>query len=316
MKYTIAIIPAGLLVLTVIFCGCRRAEIIHPQRRLVIEAIYVTGRIIPSQEISVVALGGGILKKCLVRNGERVTYGQLLFKLNSPSLASFPSQPSRSSGYLDPKMVTYLKGLSPTFTVPPEQMKVGMNSAVSSNRAGFELMSIRSPAAGKVFQLFHSEGETVRPGDVLAIIGHPTERILQLNVDQKDIVKIREGLKVLFRDDLHPLVTYEGTIRSIYPVLNETNYTFRVDATIPGVYPDSVFIHMPVEGNVIIRENPNALVIPRDALFNADSVMIRKGDASVKIFIKKGIQTVDHIEVVEGLDEGSSVVMPGKRNSP
>jgi biotin carboxyl carrier protein len=309
-------LPAVLLLFTGFFYGCRHGIVVYPQRRPVIEAVYATGRIIPSHEISVVAPGGGILKKCRVKNGERVNNGQLLFLLNPASPGFLMGQPSRAVSDIDPKTLAYLKNMSPAVTLPPELLKSGTNVATLPANAFSQAVSIRSPAAGKVFQVFHIEGETVRQGDVLALIGHPTERTIQLNVDQKDILRIREGQKVLIRDELHPGVTYEGIISSIYPILNEVSYTFRVDATIPGGYPDSIYIHMPVEGNIIIRENPNALVIPRVALFTDDSVIIRKGNSSVKTFIRKGIQTFDHIEVIEGLDEQSAVVMPEKRNNP
>jgi HlyD family secretion protein len=206
--------------------------------------------------------------------------------------------------------------MSPNTALTPELLKGGLSSPVSYGNSGTDLVSVRSPVSGKVFQLFRNEGEAVRPGDVMALIGHPTERTLQLNVDQKDILRIHEGQKVKIRDDLRPDITYDGTIITIYPVLNEANFTFRVDASMPGGYPDSGYIHMPVEGNVIIREDPTALVIPRDALYTDDSVMIRKGNVSVKVHIRKGIQTADLIEVMQGLDEKSAVVMPEKKNRP
>jgi multidrug efflux pump subunit AcrA (membrane-fusion protein) len=288
------------------FQGCRQDVIVHPERRKVIEAIYVTGRIIPSREVMIIAPGGGIIRKCRVRNGDRVENGQPLFLLGTLPNATSAGQPSAISPAMDPKLLASLKTLSPNMTIPPELLK-------SSTASQF---TMRSPEAGKVFQILRTEGETVRPGDLMAIVGHPTERTIQLNVDQKDVLRIRAGQLVLIRDDLHPGVTFEGTVQTIYSMLNETNYTFRVDANIPAGYPDSNFIHMPVEGNIIIRQHDNALVIPREALYADDTVIVRKGNAKVKVFIRKGISTADDIEVTEGIDEGATIVIPAKMNMP
>ena len=68
-----------------------------------------------------------------------------------------------------------------------------------------------------------------------------------------------------------------------------------------------------MEANIIIRQQNNALIIPRKALVADDSVQVKQ-DGNIKtIAVETGIRTLDDVEIVKGLDESSLVVLPSQK---
>ena len=171
---------------------------------------------------------------------------------------------------------------------------------------------IKSDRAGTVFQTLKEAGEAVRAGEPVALLGETSQRIIKLAVDQQDINKIKTGQEVLLKTDATGNTIFHGSISRIYPVMNEVDQTFRVDA----VFNDSLgqrYIHSSVEANIIIRQQNNALIIPRKALVADDSVQVKQ-DGNIKtIAVETGIRTLDDVEIVKGLDESSLVVLPSQK---
>ena len=182
-------------------------------------------------------------------------------------------------------------------------------SQLANARSDLDNYFIRTESEGTVFQLLKEAGEAVRAGEVVALIGASSKRIIRLAVDQQDIDKIKTGQQVLLKTDVGGNTIFHATVSTIYPVMNEIDQTFRVDA----VFSDSTlqrYIHSSVEANIIIREKNHALIIPRNALVTADSVRIKKDGKIKTVFVATGIHTLDDVEIIKGVDESSEIVIP------
>jgi HlyD family secretion protein len=170
---------------------------------------------------------------------------------------------------------------------------------------------IRAVSGGTVFQLSKEAGEAVHAGEVVALLGESNSRIIKLAVDQQDISRIKTGQEVLLKTDVNGNSIYKAEISHVYPVMNEVDQTFRADA----IFKDSTqqpFIHSSVEANIIIQKKENALVIPRKALLEEDSLRVKREGKIITIAVKTGIRTLDDVEVLSGIDESSEVVVPSK----
>ncbi len=69
------------------------------------------------------------------------------------------------------------------------------------------------------------------------------------------------------------------------------------------------FIHYPVEANVIVHNQPNALVLPRNAVDSEDSVWTEQNGRRQKIKVRTGITTTDYVEILDGVDEKTKVII-------
>lgn len=165
---------------------------------------------------------------------------------------------------------------------------------------------IRSQVNGRVFKTFKEKGELIRRNEVVAILGSSDAFYLQLNVDELDIQRIQASQPVVVKIDAYPDRIFKATVSKIYPLVDARQQSFRVDATLNEKLPGN-FSGLALEANIIIRENPNAMVIPKSALLQGDSVLVHGESGTRKVKITKGITTLDEVEVLEGIDSQSLI---------
>lgn len=165
---------------------------------------------------------------------------------------------------------------------------------------------VRSLMDGRLLSTKKEVGEVVRRGEQLALIGKSDSYFLQLSVDEQDIRKLQVGQKVLFKADAFADSVFEGVVSKVYSLVDTRQQSLRVDVSIPATFPSS-FSGLAVEANIVVREKRDALVLPKN-LVQGDSVWIEKEGERVKIQITKGIETMDEVEILNGLDSSSRVL--------
>ena len=185
-------------------------------------------------------------------------------------------------------------------------------SQMAAAQTDYDNYFIKSESKGFVFQLMKEAGEAVRPGEMVALLGDEQGRVIRLSVDQQDIDRIQANQEVLVRSDVSGSTVFHAFVSRIFPVMNEVDQTFRVDA----IFRDSLqqpFVHSSVEANIIIQKKNNALIIPREAMIADDSVEVIQDGKRKNIFVETGIRTLDDVEVLHGIDESSEVIVPLKK---
>jgi len=188
-------------------------------------------------------------------------------------------------------------------------------SQLSTAGKDLEDFFIRSDRDGVVYQTFKEAGETVYTNEVVALLGERNNQVIRLAVDQQDISRIRTGQQVLLQADVTGNTIYEALVSYIYPVMNEQDQTFRVDALFTGQEAPS-FIHSSVEANIIVQKKNKALVLPRKALAGNDSVWVQVKRNRKKTGIKTGITTLDFVEITAGLNEKTPVLLTTENDAP
>lgn len=192
-----------------------------------------------------------------------------------------------------------------------DQLNVELQNArnqlqIASDESG--RYTVRSEVDGKVFQTLKDQGELIRRSEVVAVIGNDTEFYIQLSVDELDIQRVKKDQDVWVRIDAYPDKVFHATVDKVYPMVNQQQQSLRVDAKLRETLPGA-FSGLALEANIIIRQKEKALVIPKTALLAGDSVMIKTEDGDRKIKIVKGIETLDEVEVTQGLDSLSTLIL-------
>lgn len=70
------------------FAACRQQQVVHPYRTDIVEAVYASGKIVADSEYQVYALGAGIIEKKLVKTGDTIRAGQVLYTIQNEAPAS------------------------------------------------------------------------------------------------------------------------------------------------------------------------------------------------------------------------------------
>ena len=160
--------------------------------------------------------------------------------------------------------------------------------------------SVRSEINGRVYKTLKEKGELVRRNEAVAVIGSGDSFYLKLSVDEMDIRKVKEGQEVFVKIDAFADQVFQATVSKVHPLVDSREQSLRVDADFTKPLVDG-FSGLAVEANIVIQKKERALVIPKSLLLSGDSVFIQTKDGNRKVKIKKGIETLDEVEVLEGL---------------
>jgi RND family efflux transporter MFP subunit len=175
-------------------------------------------------------------------------------------------------------------------------------SEVSSVMTGYN--QIKAVVGGRVYKRMKQNGDFVRRGDVLAVIGSTNDLYAKLSVDETNINKVRVGQPVIVELNTSKDKTFRAAVTEIYPSFDEQTQSFYCKA----VFTDKLDFKVSgtqLQANIIISEKKNALVIPKNYLGFGDKVKVKgKGEVDVKT----GFVSSEWVEILDGLNEGDEIV--------
>jgi multidrug efflux pump subunit AcrA (membrane-fusion protein) len=179
------------------------------------------------------------------------------------------------------------------------------------NQKQLEDYVIKSFISGMVLETYKEEGETVRRGEVLALLADPKKVYLRLEVDELDIEKVKIGQPVLVKLDVYRDALFKARVSKIYYRLNKQNQSFRVDAEFEGEVPQR-FLGLTAEANIVIQEKKNALVVPKTYLLGKDSLLVWNAEhqSAEARRIEKGIENFEWVEILSGISEKNTLLKP------
>ncbi|OON69960.1 hypothetical protein B0919_04215 [Hymenobacter sp. CRA2] len=165
---------------------------------------------------------------------------------------------------------------------------------------------LRSRVRGVVYRLYPKAGEAVGPQTPLALLGETRRYVLEMQVDEADIVRVRPGQPVLVTLDSYPEQVFEARVSTVQPVMNPASKSFVVEATFvrqpPVLYPQLSF-----EASIVLRRRARALLIPRRALLNDSTVLGRDGQPRR---VTTGLRDYQMVEIRAGLKPDDELTLP------
>jgi RND family efflux transporter MFP subunit len=167
---------------------------------------------------------------------------------------------------------------------------------------------LKSEVDGMVYRLFKNEGEIISPQTPIAVIGSSNQFILEMQIDEKDIIKVRKNQKVIITMDSYDGKTFEAKITKISPYMNEKSKTFLVEAEFV-IQPEVLYPNITFEANIILNIKNNVMLIPRNYLVQDSIVYDKNGE---KIIVKTGLKDYRKVEITSGLSENDAITLPKK----
>ncbi len=168
---------------------------------------------------------------------------------------------------------------------------------------------IISPFEGVVINKHITMGEAIRDDAEVFTIADLSTVWVNLTVYQKDLHKVRDGLKALIIDN-KTNAEAQGTIDWISPVLDESTRTATARIILSnseGHWRPGMFVN----AQVVIDEIEASLVVPRSALLSIDGqniVFVQKQEGFEPQQVEIGRSNKTHIEIVSGLTAGQRIV--------
>lgn len=165
---------------------------------------------------------------------------------------------------------------------------------------------IRSQTDGRVYSISKEVGEIVNTQSPVAIIGDDEVFVTELQVDENDITRIKQGQRVLLTLDSYKGQVFEASVSKIDPIMNERTRTFTIEANFTQK-PSTLYPNLTTEANIVIQSKEKALTIPRAYLLQ-DSLVILENKESRRVEI--GLKDYLKAEVLSGLSANESILKP------
>lgn len=166
--------------------------------------------------------------------------------------------------------------------------------------------SIKAKQDGKVYIVYKEPGEIVNPQTPVAIIGNANDFVLELQVDEYDIAKVRLGQKVLITMDSYKGQVFDGVVTKIDPIMNDRSRSITIEATFIN-RPTDLLPNLTAEANVVIKTKQNALTIPREYLVDETYVVLQNNERR-KVTV--GLKDYQKVEITGGLSAGDVIKKP------
>ncbi len=176
-----------------------------------------------------------------------------------------------------------------------------------------QMESIFAPGNGLIFSIPVKPGSYVTKGQLLAQVYEPGRIMLRAYVDEPDLGRIAKGQPVIIEWDGLPNRKWTGVVEKpapqVVPLSNRSvgNVLCSVDGN-----PEELIPNLNVRVEIVTARKENALVIPRSAIFNRagrPAVMLWEKTGTVVKPVVLGLVAQEEVEILEGIDEGSSVVL-------
>ena len=174
--------------------------------------------------------------------------------------------------------------------------------------------AITSPINGVVSSINGIIGQVADPTMELVHIVNMKNPIASIGIESEDMNNVKVGQQA------------EVTIPNI---TNDKTFIGTVIKQNKEIDPSTQLIHiwigiknpsnklqpgMFAEAKINIKTDRNALVLPRSAVLKdkgGSYIFIIKNNKAKKVYVKKGIENADYVEIIRGLTKGESVVYLG-----
>lgn len=193
------------------------------------------------------------------------------------------------------------------------QLKTQLKNEQSRSNVNLKLneksqsdFAVKSAISGELFDVLVKEGTLINPQTPLAVIGEKNAFLLELDVDENDMVRVKLGQKLLVTLDSYKGKVFEATVDKIYPIMDERSRTFKIEAHFTNP-PAKLYPNLTAEANIVIQTKKEALTIPKSYLVDDEYVLVN-GDEKRKV--KVGLSDYQNVEILEGLTADETIYKP------
>lgn len=270
----------------------------------------------------------GILTNVYVKEGQKVSKGQLLAKIDDGGLSQQLSQLKiqadlakttfeRQKRLWEQNIGSEIQYLQAKSTYESQE------EAVSQLEQQIAKTTVRAPFSGTIDDVITEQGSVVAAGQTQLIrLVNLDDMYIETDIPERYIADVTKGKNVIVD---FPILgtTIETKVRQAGDYINPNNRTFKVEVGIPNK-DKSIKPNLTARLKINDYTNENALLIPQSIISeNANGeqyvyVISDKNDKNIgvanRVIITTGKTQGDVIEVLSGIENGTEIVQEGARS--
>lgn len=285
------------------------------------------GNVETKQNILVYPEFSGVLKQVLVKDGQSVSKGQVLARIDDGGLSQqlaqleIQAQLSKTTFERQERLWKQKIGSEIQYLQAKTQYEA-QAKAVDQMKKNLDKSVVRAPFTGVVDDVITDEGSVVAPGQT------PLFRVVNLNdmyvtvdVPERYITNVTIGKEVKAN---FPVLgkTIDSKVRQTGKFINPANRTFKIEVPLENK-DQSIKPNLTAKLRINDYSNEKALLIPlsvisEDASGEQYVYVVQNKDKeqgiSKKAIITTGQSEGDLVEVLSGLSVGSEIIIEGARS--
>jgi HlyD family secretion protein len=200
-----------------------------------------------------------------------------------------------------------------------EQARANLQAA----QARLAYATIRAPVDGTLIARDVERGDVVQPGKVLLVLSPVGETQLVLQIDERNLARLKLGQEALASADAYPAERFGAELFYINPSVDPQRGTVEVKLRVPAP-PAYLRQDMTVSVDIEVDRHADALALPANAVHDvagADPWVLQVKDGrAIRRPVKVGLRGEGSVEIRGGLEAGDLVVpadntsvKPGRR---
>ncbi|MDX3774134.1 efflux RND transporter periplasmic adaptor subunit [Chromatiaceae bacterium AAb-1] len=271
-------------------------------------------------EAEVISKATGIVQQILVEEGEQVEAGQLLAQLDNERqqyhLAKEKAELNRLSSELKRMQEMYQRQLISADVFEKLQWQHdALSATVKTAELALQETEIRAPISGVISRRYAKIGQLVNQHTIHSLFHIVSNKELEavIHLPEQQLAQARIGQKALLQ--FAGMTPFTAELVRVSPVVDASSgtarATLRVDNSQQQLKP-GMFAQVQLHYDVKAR----ALLLPKRALMTTDNTLTvfaidPEGKVKRKV-VHTGYQSDTTVEILEGLDEGDSIVIAGQ----
>ncbi|MBV6633298.1 MAG: efflux RND transporter periplasmic adaptor subunit [Alphaproteobacteria bacterium] len=276
-----------------------------------IEAVYATGTVEPTIMLPISARRTARLLDLRVDEGAAVEAGQILAQLDDSDMRAVLSE-LRAQGELAQQAYDRQNSIRNSAAFNRANYDAALaelratKAAIERAESDVAELKLTAPNDGQIIRRDGEVGEMINSGQAVFWFTCCAPLRISAEVDEEDIPQVTAGQQTLIRADAFPGQVFDGKVQSITPMGDATARSFRVRVELEPDTP--LMIGMTVETNVVLREEPSAILAPRSAVIDGQVWVLDSDDRLQSVAVTTGTRSSSHVEILSGLQDGDEVV--------
>ena len=298
-------------ILTVRYLSLEKVRVAQPVRGVAVQAVYATGTVEATVMMPIAARGSARLMELNVDEGSHVKKGQVLARLEDDDLREMLREAQAREAFANKEfernreLVKRGAGAREALQRSKSDWDAA-TAAVSAAEAKLRFMRLEAPEDGHIIRRDGEVGELIAANQPVFWLSCCAPLRISSEVDEEDIALVQPGQEVLIRADAFSDQSFKGEVLSITPKGDPIARSYRVRIGFKEETP--LLIGMTAETNILIREVPNALLIPSSAFVQGKVWLVKSGEL-VHQDVKVGVRGPEQTEILEGVVEGDEVAI-------
>jgi membrane fusion protein, multidrug efflux system len=271
------------------------------------------------EAVDVHPLASGIINTLNTEEGRRVTKGDVLVSLDAETqkwaeakakvqYEKLKAEYARKQKMFHENLISEEDIEGARYT--QEEARLNWESA----KTDLEYTDVKAPITGTIATRVCKIGDLIQQSTKLFTIVDMRQKIVKINVPQKDVNKLDPRQAVVITSDFLPEREFTGYIKRMSPVIDAESGTLLVTV---GIRNDESVLRpgMFVNAHIILDTHPNATLLPKDAIiyenglpyaFTVEDTIARKHRLTL------GYSDSRNFEILDGVKSGDQVIVVGQ----